>query len=222
MQLYKKALNFLKVLIRPYNKRHFINQIEDGSSVLDIGCGNNSVVRIKELKPNTIYTGVDVGDYNQSDTSKTLCQKYLICPPEKFAETIASLTGSYRYLICTHNLEHCNQPYETLEALVSRAAKRSEIFIAFPSASTIKFPNRKGTLNFRDDPTHNEVIDSAKVRLILANSGFTEFYVSLRYRSICMVAIGLLLEPISALLGKNMPGTWELYGFESVIWCKRN
>ena len=64
--------SYLKALPRPGNKRDFLNGIRNGASVLDIGCGNSSVLRIKAIKPDVKYTGIDIGDYNQSDLAKKI------------------------------------------------------------------------------------------------------------------------------------------------------
>jgi hypothetical protein len=43
-----------------------------------------------------------------------------------------------------------------------------------------------------------------------------------RYRPPLLAAIGLGLEPVSALTRRNIEGaTWALYGFESLVWARK-
>lgn len=210
----------IKASLRPKNKRDFIMQMNDGGSILDVGCGNSTVVRIKQVKPRARYTGIDVGDYNQSSEAKALCHRYLIVAPERFSHEIRALE-TFDYIICSHNLEHCDDPFDTLDALLSRVAPGGRVYIATPSQASLRFPHRKGTLNFHDDTTHRSPIDSGRVLDVIQKNGLRLDVFIPRYRPLAMMLAGLLLEPFSAISRRNLYGTWELYGFETVIWATR-
>ena len=48
----------------------FVNYLPSSAEVLDVGCGNASVLAVKAIKPNCNYTGIDVCDYHQTERSK--------------------------------------------------------------------------------------------------------------------------------------------------------
>ena len=89
----------------------------------------------------------------------------------------------------------------------------------FPPADSVRFPHRKGTLNFFDDPTHRNVLSAARVVKVMKEEGVRPTFWAERYRPATLMVLGFILEPISALLRRNMPlgATWALYGFETVI-----
>ena len=53
---------------------------------------------------------------------------------------------------------------------------------------------------------------------LLAAEDVTIDVAAKRYRPSARLAVGVLTEPISRARKKVMPGTWALYGFETVIW----
>ena len=82
-------------------------------------------------------------------------------------------------------------------------------------------PSREGTLNFWDDDTHVRPPDYQRVLDLLAAEDVTIDFSAERYRPPARLAVGVLTEPISRVRKKVMPGTWALYGFETVIWATR-
>lgn len=53
--------------------------------------------------------------------------------------------------------------------------------------------------------------------------GWAIEYSRKRYCPWVLATAGLFLLPLAALAGRNLPGGvgWALYGFESVIWARR-
>lgn len=96
------------------------------------------------------------------------------------------------------------------------------LFLAFPSEDSVRFPSRKGTLNYYDDDQHKDnppVFDD--VVKTLEKYGIEIKYRNRAYKPKFLYVVGSLLEPISALLKKSMfgqYGTWAFWGFEAVIW----
>ena len=56
----------VKKILRPNGKDAFLMSLPRAAEILDVGCGNNSPFRTKKILPKCIYTGIDIGDYNQS------------------------------------------------------------------------------------------------------------------------------------------------------------
>ena len=100
-------------------------------------------------------------------------------------------------------------------------APGGRLYLSFPSEASAGFPSRGGCLNFFDDPTHNTIPNFDRVRQALGEGGLTIEFAARRYRPLVKLLQGLLLEPLSRAKNRVLPGTWALYGFESVIWARR-
>jgi SAM-dependent methyltransferase len=209
--------------IRPNGKEAFLKALPDGARVLDVGCGNNSPLHCKQCAPTIHYTGLDIGDYNQETDSISVADKYVITTSAEFASTIEAMQGSFDAVISAHNLEHCEDQDRTLRAMCAALRDGGTIFLAFPCEASVEFPRRKRTLNFFDDPTHSKPVVLSRTMAILTSAGMTVSVLKPRHRPPLLFAAGLLLEPISAITRTAMPftSTWALWGFETVIWAKR-
>ena len=83
------------------------------------------------------------------------------------------------------------------------------------------FRTGRGTLNFADDTTHRTLVDPKKVLTELEDNNFQMVKYFRRYQPLAMRIIGLAAEPFSVLMKKNLYGTWELYGFETIFWARK-
>lgn len=209
----------LAAWLRPRGKQAFLKSLPSGARVLDVGCGNNSPRDAKVLRPDIVYFGLDVGDYNQQDSLR-YADSYTVVPPAQFAAAIAAHAGNMDAVVSSHNLEHCDDPGAVLRAMAAALRPGGRLFLAFPCEQSVRFPRRRGCLNFFDDATHNTVPRWDAVTHTLQESGLTFRYATRRYRPALLAAAGLVLEPVAWLLARNMPAgtTWALYGFETIIW----
>ena len=215
--------NAVTNFIKPYGLIGFLSKVSDSPRVLDVGCGNNSPKRIKNLLPNCYYVGLDIGDYNQKLSAESIADEYVICKPEDFASTIATMDPGFDAVVSSHNLEHCNDGASTLVAMLETLNPGALCYLAFPSEASVNFPSRTGTLNFFDDETHTkEPPNLQKVLAIIADCNCRVEILKPRHRPIFLFILGLLLEPLSFFFRKVMAGTWSLYGFETIIWIRKN
>lgn len=205
-------------LLRRHGKHRFIFNLNSGAKVLDIGCGNASVLAFKDVNPSIHYTGIDIGDYYQTPYSKDAMDQYHIFDPDTFASMVDTLDTDYDAVVCSHNIEHCNDPNGVLLAIFRRLKKGGKLYLSFPTSESVNFPSRFGTLNYYDDETHNEELPNFKNFLkILDRENFGIIYKSERYSPKILWLIGFFLEPFSKRKKSVMTGTWEYYGFESII-----
>lgn len=173
-------------------------------------------------RPDLVYYGLDVGDYNQQDPERH-ADHYILTSPENFAAEIEGMKDTFDAVVSSQNLEHCNDPERVLSSMLQSCKAGGRLYISFPCEASISFPKRYGTLNFYDDSSHvylpnfNRIVDT-----IIAN-GFKIEFMARRYRPVPGFLLGLLLEPFGRVLKRNMPyaATWMLYGYESVIWAVR-
>jgi SAM-dependent methyltransferase len=211
---------FIEKKLRPNARVDFLSKLSLSSFILDVGCGNNSSFRTKNILPCCNYTGIDIGDHNQS--KPMMADKYIITAPEDFHIEISKFSNQFDAVISSHNLEHCNDREKTLDAMLNSLKINGKIYISFPCEESIDFPSRKGTLNYRDDPTHKfnppcflDILSQIEAH------GFKIEYAIKKYSPKILYCIGLLLEPFSIFSNKLMKGTWELYGFESIVIARK-
>jgi SAM-dependent methyltransferase len=219
--LVSKLKKIMRRIHKPRGNFSFVYQLKPGSSILDVGCGNNSPFWTKQILPNCFYTGIDIAEYNQ--TSPNLADKYIISTAENFAEDIAKNKNCFDAVISSHNLEHCNDRQKTLEAMVGALKSGGLLFLSFPSEKSVNFPSRPGTLCYYDDHTHTgSPPDFDAVIQFLKHNGFRIIFASRSYKPFIDWLIGLLSEPRSRRKNFVTKGTWSYYGFTALIWAKKD
>lgn len=209
-------ITLIKKLLRPKGKDAFLWSLPKDAEILDVGCGNNSPFKTKKILPQCIYTGIDVGDYNQSKPN--LADVYIVTNSENFSGKIRELATKYDAVISSHNLEHCHDREGTLISMMQVLKVGGKIYLSFPCEKSVFFPRRDGSLNYYDDKTHDLKPPSFdEVGDLLRRSGFEINYSTRSYKPNILWFLGLLNEPISKLKGRSLVGTWEFYRFESIF-----
>ena len=218
-----KVKVFSQILLRPKGRYSFLNKIPKNSKILDVGCGNNSAFKTKVLLPNSYYVGIDIQDYANKLDSNIYADKYVLTDPKNFTKEIISINEKFDAVISSHNLEHCDDRYGTLDAMLDKLNKKGKIYLSFPSEKSLNFPKRLGCLNYYDDPTHKdlppdfnlilELMKKKSLKIIFCDSSYKPFFLNL---------IGNITEIFSAYTKKITYGVWEKWGFESIIIAEKN
>lgn len=211
---------FFASILRPKGKIAFLKKFSGELKLLDVGCGNNSPFKTKKILPQCEYIGIDIGDYNQ--VKPNMADQYILTTPENFAANIAQQKNKFDVVISAHNLEHCDQRDATLNAMLTALKINGCLYLAFPCEASVHFPKRYGTLNYYDDHTHQLTPpDFESIIRLLKKNGFEILYATKNYRPFILRLIGFVIEPLSRYKKKAMRGTWEYYGFESIIWAQK-
>lgn len=210
----------ISIVLHPNGKVHFLSRLREDAAVLDVGCGNNSPYLVKSILPRSVYTGIDIGDYNQTRPNKA--DHYILTTPEEFASRIAAFYQCFDAVVSAHNLEHCNDRYATFEAMLRATRVGGRMYVSFPSGRSVSFPRRAGTLNYFDDPTHKESPPDLDRLLAMAERhGFKPVFVTRSNRPFWSWLIGMVLEPVSHIRRTVLRGTWEFHGFEAIMILER-
>jgi len=222
-----KSLRRLKLwgIVKPYGKYGFVRKmVPFGGRLLDAGCGDSPPL-FKRLRPDIYYVGLDVCEYNGAGGAQC-ADEYIICNPEEFAGMIGSRECEFDAVISCHNIEHCDDPWGTLEAMVKSLKPGGLLYIATPDVASVGFPRnrRHESLNFYGDSTHKEPLRFEDVINRLSAISMSKIRYIKRYRPIILFIFGLLYEPIARLTNRGTPflGSWALYGFEDVYIAKKN
>jgi SAM-dependent methyltransferase len=209
----------LASIFRPHRKIDFLSRLPSKCELLDVGCGSNSPYLVKSLFPHYTYTGIDVYDYGH--TKPNLADHYLLVDRHRFPDCVLALGKKFDAVISSHNLEHCDNRDDTLDAMMTVVKDGGRLYISFPTEASVTFPSREGCLNYYDDPTHKLVPpDFEAIIDLLSRKGFSILYSVKRYQPPLFWTLGLVSEPLSKCLGR-MQGTWEYYGFESIVWAQK-
>jgi SAM-dependent methyltransferase len=195
--------------------------INKKGALLDVGCGNNSPYFFKTKFPDILYTGIDIGDYNQAKPN--LADNYIITSPENFAEKILEMENKFDTVISSHNLEHCNDRTKTLLAMTKALKIGGYLYLSFPTEGSINFPGpRAGTLNYYDDQTHKDLPPSFSETIEkLKTNGMRILYSNKSYKPLFYYILGMFLERRSKREKKVYYPVWAYYGFETIIWAQK-
>lgn len=210
-------------ILHPYRKNHFLFTLrnESNTKILDVGCGNNSPQKLKEILNKVYYVGLDVGDYNQSAFSKEYANEYHVVESSQFASKIEEYKDTFDAIICAHNIEHCDEPERVLKAMFIALKIGGRIYLSFPSEGSVNFPSRKGTLNFYDDLSHKKLPEWKRVNAKLQENGLIIKKGIRNYKPIILWVTGMINEEKSKKVKEVLKGTWEYWGFESIIWAEK-
>jgi 2-polyprenyl-3-methyl-5-hydroxy-6-metoxy-1,4-benzoquinol methylase len=230
----KQTFNNIKLFDNPLVK-YFTIVSSDVSKphILDIGCGNHSPSQMKHLFPESVYTGVDIAEYNIDQGDKDIADHLHIlnCDPVDFAKQLdLALTDNIGdIVVMKHVIEHLSSPFEVLEVLCKKVKPSGLVYLTFPSEKSVFFPSAAGTLNFYDDPTHIWIPSIREISNFLVARDFQPISIDPANRGgILHMLMGILSLPLQAvekiLTGKFTAnyGTWCLFGFESVMVYQKN
>lgn len=204
-----------------HKRIQFILNIPAKSYLLDIGCGNHSPSFYHQLNPDLDYYGVDIQEYNLDSNDYQFAKKIYFFNENKFANEIAAIPHAFDFVISAHNIEHTSKPLEVIDAMMSRLKIGGKLYLSFPTEKSINFPKRKGTLNFYDDETHQNLPNANLLLEKIKNNKGEIVYFKKQYRNFYGFIKGLIQEPISIILNKKLSHTWHVWGFETIIIAEK-
>jgi 2-polyprenyl-3-methyl-5-hydroxy-6-metoxy-1,4-benzoquinol methylase len=211
----------LKAFLNRYSKTNFIYNIPKFGNVLDVGCGNDSPYRLKLIRSDLHYTGIDIYDLN-TISSKKAADIFIKSDELNFNNDLIKL-GKYDSIICSHVIEHVKEYAPLITIMIDKLKDGGQLYLSYPTLNSTNFPSRKGTLNFYDDNTHISIINSEIIKEILKKSN-CKYKLIISNKPRILWLIGLILEPYSIIINRNAPfgTTWAYYGFEDIFIIKKN
>ncbi len=216
------VIRLVSFFLRRKGKWAFLRRFGKNPSILDVGCGNKSPEKTKIQLPNSYYCGVDISEADSETTN--FADRYVRCESESFDKCIASLGEDFDVVISSHNLEHCDDRWSTLASMVGRVKSGGSIYLAFPTEISVNFPSREsGCLNYYDNEEHiDSPPDFSRIIDFLKENDFEITFSCRQYRPAIPWAIGLIADRFHRYFNRVGIFTWEFFGFESIIWAKKN
>ncbi len=192
-------------------------------SLLDVGAGSHSATITKQWFPLCDYYGIDKEKSYNNDASDfeamtefyeldlTVLDFTLI--PENFFDVI----------IMSHVIEHLHNGDEVLRLLLNKLKSGGFIYVEFPSKRSTRFPSKRDTLNFYDDPTHCRIFTVEEISSILPENKFQVLKSGVRRDW-----LRVLLTPVKIVFTKitqgYVPGSvfWDILGFADFVFARKN
>lgn len=136
---------------------------------LDVGCGNHSPTRTKNVFPHCLYHGLDRDNYNNDDADFAAMEEFYRVDLE--TDSLEQIPdGYFDLIIMNHVLEHLQDGLSVVARLSRKLTPGGYLYIEFPSVRSLNLPSAPGTLHFCDDGSHVKLYDVKEVaNALLAN-----------------------------------------------------
>ena len=205
-------ISFLK---RSFGKKKF--------RLLDIGAGNHSASKIKNVFPDCEYHGVDLErDYNNSEADFALMTQFYEMDLTRL--DMSSIPDDYFDGIwMVHVIEHLYNGDEVILKLLPKLVKGGYMYIEYPGIKSTKLPSMQGTLNFKDDLTHVRVYSVKELTALLEQNNCKILKGGIKRNIWFIMAMPFRIIWFWAR-GKKLQGNifWDLLGFAEYVWVRKN
>lgn len=174
LDLRKALRHFAKWIEEPFKFVAIKSHLEPGAMVLDAGCGNHSPSLTKRLHPGVVYHGIDNSEWNRDAADDAAMDVFYDISLDDEGSLRRIPDGTYDAVICSHVLEHLQNPMRVALELADKIAPDGVAYFECPVPESVNWPSAKdgflgvrGVLNFYDDPTHTKPVDLAEVARVL-------------------------------------------------------
>jgi len=192
-------------------------------NLLDVGAGNHSASRITRLFPQCSYYGLDIDKNYNNNEADFACMK-------GFYETdLTKLDYShipdafFDGIWMAHVVEHLHNGDEVVAHLLPKLKPGGYFYIEYPGKKSLTLPSMKGTLNFKDDPTHVRVYSVPELRKVF-EAGDGKVLAAGTRRNWYYI-FTMPLRALQSLIKKgHVEGNvlWDLMGFAEYLWVRKN
>ncbi|HEV7398536.1 MAG TPA: class I SAM-dependent methyltransferase [Pyrinomonadaceae bacterium] len=147
---------------------------EHAERILDIGCGSGALGRRLKQKRACHVTGITYCE-SEAEAARQHLDEVLVCDLNSFR---FPGTEKFDCIVCSHVLEHLNEPHKLLSQMHAVFAPRGTLIVALPNVlfwqQRLKF--LQGNFEYTDgglmDRTHYRFFDWRSARELLLTNGF--------------------------------------------------
>jgi len=190
--------------------------------LLDIGAGNHSATKTKNVFPACEYHGVDLErDYNNSEADFKRMAGFYEMDLTKL--NFSSIPDNYFDAInMVHVIEHLYNGDEVIIGLLPKLKKGGYLYLEYPGEKSTRLPSMHGTLNFKDDTTHVRVYSVKELKVLFENNNCTVLKAGLRRNPWFIMATPFRIIACW-VKGKKLQGNifWDILGFAEFLWVRK-
>ncbi len=191
--------------------------------LLDIGAGNHSASKIKNVFPQCEYHGVDLErEYNNSADDFALMDAFYEMDLTKLKMEVIP-DDYFDGIWMVHVIEHLFNGDEVIRQLMPKLKSGGYMYIEYPGKKSTTLPSMHGTLNFHDDTTHVRVYSVPELTQLFESAGFTILKSGTRRNLWFIMAMPIRILSFW-LRGKKLQGNifWDLLGFAEFVYVRKN
>ena len=192
-------------------------------TLLDVGAGNHSASRITTLFPACAYYGLDLDkSYNNSDDDFKMMKGFYELDLTKLDYSLVP-DQYFDGIWMAHVIEHLFNGDKVLPGLINKLKPGGYFYIEYPGIKSTRLPSMKGSLNFKDDPTHVRLYSFTELAVVFEANGCTVLKCGTRRN--WYYIIGLPVRMLLSLIKKgHLQGNlfWDLLGFAEYLWVRKN
>lgn len=212
----KISVNFkMRYLRKSFGSRNF--------KLLDVGSGNHSASRITRLFPQCEYYGLDMSKHYNNDENDFARMKDFYELDLSLLDFSKIPNNYFDGIWMAHVIEHIHNGDQVLPLLLKKLKPGGYFYIEYPGKKSLKLPSMRGSLNFKDDPTHVRVYSVPELSKIFLAGNSTVLNSGTRRNWFY-----IFFFPVRALLSLIRNGYvqgnvfWDLMGFAEYLWTKKN
>lgn len=138
------------------------SKAQRGDAILDVGCGNGSLLTQLHRMGFTNLTGIDPFINEGHDYG----------PIKIFKKEIYDLNGSFDLIMMHHSLEHMFQPLKALQKTYSLLNKNKYLLVRIPVMGNFGWQHYKTFWCGLDAPRHIFIPSEKGMRMLAADAGF--------------------------------------------------
>lgn len=191
--------------------------------LLDVGAGNRSASKTKQVFPYCEYHGLDMDrNTNYINEDFLLMKNFYELDLTKL--DLSSIPDTYfDYINMAHVIEHLENGDEVLPILITKLKHSGYFYIEYPSAKSLSLPSMFDTLNFYDDKTHKRIYSVPELTTIFKNNNCTILESGTRRNWYYILAMPFRILHSYLTIGKLRGNIfWDITGFAEYLFVQKN
>jgi 2-polyprenyl-3-methyl-5-hydroxy-6-metoxy-1,4-benzoquinol methylase len=191
-------------------------------TLLDLGAGNGSPSRTMSIFPACTYHGVDLNyDYSYTEADVKALKRFFEMDLTKLGFNEIP-DDHYDHINMAHIIEHLHNGEKVLEGIAPKLKKGGHIYIEYPGQKSTTLPSMKGSLNFKDDPTHVRVYNYKELSEVLRGLGFEILSAGTRRSWFYILSMPFLAIGSWRKHGSVQGAVfWDLLGFAEYVYARK-
>lgn len=221
----KNEMNSIVRWIKNQNPKFTFMQRSFGKQafrLLDIGAGNASATKTKSLFPDCTYYGLDLNkDYANTEADFRLMEEFYEMDLTKLEFSVLP-DDFFDGIWIVHVIEHLYNGDAVIEGLLKKLKKGGYLYVEYPGQRSLSLPSMRGTLNYKDDPTHVRVYSIRELQKLFEKNNTKVIRSGFR-RSLFYVSVTPARAVLRLLRGKRITGNifWDMLGFAEYLYVRK-